>query len=263
MSRVNVLSIDWDYFIGCDCLTRMMKFPDGGNENLSPWLQTFVWNSRYSDLRRSTKGAESLSSIPVFDPAYKDMCKFLRSSHRKRTYATESHTMIYALVEDLFRKYDEVEVWNIDFHHDMFGGLDTKQNLNCGNWVSALHKKYGKKFIYHWVHRDDEESQKWFDLNKAEWYDRRALEDVFQVQFPYVFICRSNMWSPPHLDKKFDWLCNQSTLVSDRSYIEKDLHQPREWDEHQYDGLEMQDFANLTKEVTNYESDPYHLDGQP
>ena len=202
MGRVNVLSIDWDYFIGCDCLTRLMKFPDGGNENLSPWLQTLVWNTRYNDLYLHTKGAESLSSIPVFDPAYKDMCKFLRSSRRIRTYAAESHSMIYPLVEDLFNKYDEVEVWNLDFHHDMFvtGG----NSLDCGNWLRFFADLKPDANIT-WVRREDSDTDSLF--GEFPYHHTTHISEI-QGEFDLVFLCFSSPWTPPHLYDKFVEMVN-------------------------------------------------------
>lgn len=260
---VRVLSIDWDYFIGCDALTRLFKFPDGGNENLNPFLQEIVWNNRYSDEYKSSNGERSLSHIKVLDPDFKQMCAKLRSSQWREVIVMDSHLYVYEVVERAFKSADKVEVWNVDFHHDMYRGLDNPEPLNCGNWVSKLHQKYRDAFIYHWVHRDDEESHNWFDLNKPVWYDRKDFGEMLEAQFDCIFICRSSVWSPPHLDAKFQWLVNQAAIHTSRCLMSDQLKEPRHWNEHLYDGLELPVLqqAKLTKEVIDHERNPNHLDG--
>lgn len=66
MKSLNVLSIDWDYFIDADIETRMQLFPDTPSEKYSVSLQNFIWSSRYSsedDLIRVSVDESKLSIL--------------------------------------------------------------------------------------------------------------------------------------------------------------------------------------------------------
>ena len=43
MKPLNILSIDWDYFVNATEEQRIMDFPDS-NDNLSQELGKFLWN---------------------------------------------------------------------------------------------------------------------------------------------------------------------------------------------------------------------------
>jgi hypothetical protein len=42
MKTLNVLSIDWDYFINATYLERGSMFPDGGNENIPDVIKNII-----------------------------------------------------------------------------------------------------------------------------------------------------------------------------------------------------------------------------
>ena len=91
-----------------------------------------------------------------------------------------------------------IEVDNVDFHHDRF---DNGSNLNCGNWVLWLDDLVDLK--YRWVSRKDSE--------RGEELCEIGISDL-REDYDYIFLCKSDVWSPPHLDKKFNEL--QRLLVS-------------------------------------------------
>jgi hypothetical protein len=102
------------------------------------------------------------------------------------------------------RNWGEVEIVNIDFHHDLFQYID---NLHCGNWASYLISK-GKLKSLHWVHcKDSMMGYRWDRTWDCKVENFKGL-NYLQGEFDAIFICRSEMWSPPHLDARFNSMCN-------------------------------------------------------
>lgn len=199
MKRLNVLSLDWDYFVNASEYERMSLFPDGGNENLSNTIRDVVWSSHYYD--------DTITKIKTDSKAIRLVKKILRKpdtghfgfqimdSHR---YA---HDFILEIVEEY--GYDSLNLVNVDYHHDVYSNGD---EVDCGNWLEKIIKRFDdsdSKFT--WVARNDS------DMNMGQSLDEchNHLECTFDLSiieeydWDIVFICRSAMWSPPHLDRNF------------------------------------------------------------
>ena len=205
-----VLSIDWDYFINATAHQRDMLFPDGGNENISYEIQDFIWNSHYSN----PTNKEELMKLGVLKEEYSILHRILRKFTEKYAYSTVanlyrevlvtvSHRWIYDFIMQRTTKGEEFEVYNVDFHHDMYSLKTRDQEVNCGNWVNCLLEKR-PKMNYHWVKREDSDDEV-LGGAKVDCADCK-LEDLKDLDFDYVFICRSDCWSPPHLDNYFETL---------------------------------------------------------
>ena len=207
-----ILSIDWDYFINATATQRSMLFPDGGNENISYALQDFIWNSHYS-----SPASEELRNIGILKREYNLVHDILRKFIDKYLYSrvanphsevlvTISHRWIYDFIMQRTYEGEEFEVYNVDFHHDMYHLRNSDDEVNCGNWVNCL-KKYRPKMQYHWVKREDSDDEV-LGGAKVDCADCK-LGDIKNLSFDYVFICRSDCWSPPHLDNYFEilWTC--------------------------------------------------------
>lgn len=204
-----ILSIDWDYFINATAVQRVLLFPDGGNENISYTLQDFIWNSHYS----SPASAE-LRNIGILAIEYNTIHNILRKFIDKYLYSnvanphrevlvTVSHRWIYDFIIKRTKKNEEFEVYNVDFHHDMYNLKTKDQEVNCGNWVNCLFEKR-HRMNYYWVAREDSERK----VLGGEPVECKSidLKDLENLDFDYVFICRSDCWSPPHLDTYFETL---------------------------------------------------------
>lgn len=204
------LSIDWDYFIDASAVERALKFPDGGNENLPLDIQSIIWQIRYHD-------NPDILSIKVhdhFSRIIKVLAKFLMftprnpvdSKHKVLASKNISHKYAYQFILDRTQPGEHFEVYNIDFHHDMYYYSDSCDPVNCGNWVRELLKER-PGMQYYWVKREDSETSL---LGGDEIPENIIVpfEKVEEQDFDYVFMCRSDMWSPPHLDSKFEVLCN-------------------------------------------------------
>ena len=224
------LSIDWDYFIDATADERLILFPDGGNENMPDSIKRYVWDSRYSDPR--------LEVIDVDLEALKYIQKLCRS-FSGQCYITESHKYAYDFIMGNTNPDEQFEVYNIDFHHDLydFG----HKRVNCGNWVTKLQEKR-PNMKYMWVSRADSER-----LSKAEvkvafiqmTFDAfiSRCNNEFKGLPNHLFLCRSDMWSPPHLDKYFRRLVrtlfnNPSACTKHEQGIDKlrEYEKPSEFD---------------------------------
>jgi len=184
----NVLSIDWDYFIDADGEYRVRHFPDIPNENYPKSIQDAIWTSRYAEddtlLRVGIKSSiyelvERLDYIP-----YVCVC----DSHK--------YAYIFGVQRLLETKEKQFNFLNIDFHSDC---REDYGKLDCGNWYSFLMKEYRGKWA--WVGWPD--SYKENKSRKLHFTDVLDIDAIDRTTWDMLFICRSDMWSLPHLDNEF------------------------------------------------------------
>ena len=226
-----ILSIDWDYFINATATQRCLLFPDGGNENISYYLQDFIWNSHY----RSFAGIK-LKSIGILKDDYftiqdvlrKFACRYPRcfdSNPNRGVLVTVSHRWIYDFVMQHTTKKERFEIYNVDFHHDMYDLRTKDEEVNCGNWVNCLKKKR-HNMKYFWIPREDSEDT--VLGGEPVPCEKKSLKDLKDLDFDFVFICRSDCWSPPHLDKYFEDLWKLLRCVMPVK-IEQKVHDCRDY----------------------------------
>lgn len=202
-----ILSVDWDYFVKATAAERFMLFPDGGNENISPELQLFIWNSRYAynpqirDISVLRFDYEAMHSIiDKFGEKYR--YSEVSAPHRE-VLVTISHKWAYDFIKQRTRSSETFEVYNVDFHHDMYHYRLSSDEVNCGNWVNKL-LDIRPNMKYHWIKREDSDENSIGDVPVA--CDINTMQEIKDLDFDYIFICRSDCWSPPHLDNYFETL---------------------------------------------------------
>jgi len=201
--KIRILSIDWDYFINATMDEKVDMFPDAGTERFSIDLSNFIWASRYSNAilhkKRDSKN-KLLTDFSVISD-YQKLRKFLRNLSFKNPYTpiiiAESHYVMYPLVHENFEEND-VEIVNVDFHHDLY---KSTTEVNCGNWLSTL-KEEGIVTKITWIKREDSDINDEYD-NKTDVFISDSFDSILYEDYDIIFICRSNAWSPPHIDKKF------------------------------------------------------------
>lgn len=202
-----ILSLDWDYFVNATAAQRYTLFPDGGNENISYELQDFIWNSRYAC-------SPELREIGVLKDDYKIMFDiFKRFSNKyvnsivanpnREVLITVSHRWCYEFTLQRTDKDEEFELYNVDFHHDMYHYKTGSEEVNCGNWVNCLFEQR-PNMKYSWIKREDSDENT-IGGEKAP-CNICTLKELEGLDFDYIFICRSDCWSPPHLDNLFETL---------------------------------------------------------
>ena len=190
------LSVDWDFFVDANSTQRILMFPDGGNENLPDSLRNYIWDSRYAN--------PELEKIKVTSD-YKyllNICKTFRGE----AIVADSHKWMYDFVIKNTEYNEEFEVYNIDFHHDLYNFQTRFEEVNCGNWATLL-RRDRPKMKYKWVKCDTSDVIAGGKKVDAEMMTMTVFRLLFHggiaEEFDYLFMCRSAMWSPPHLDPKF------------------------------------------------------------
>ena len=194
---MRILSIDFDYFVDTDMDTRLMYFPDG-NDNLPVKMNRYIWNRCY-DFK------EELKNIGVIKD-YDTICNFLSTQTPKKVLVADSHREMEKLFSDI-NPDEDLELINIDFHHDMFvtGG----DKLDCGNWLRFLiDLKPDTKIT--WVRREDSDTDSLF--GEFPYHHTTDISEV-QGEFDLIFICFSSPWTPPHLYNKFEEMVKTIKIV--------------------------------------------------
>lgn len=261
LPKLKILSIDWDYFIDASADERAWMFPDGGNENLPPSLQSVIWANHYGQFPQPTTATEcqeaiqnnykNLEEIDVrYDEIYKLAQVIYSIEKPPMIYVAESHKEIASVFAQHWNsgQYSSVKIVNIDFHSDMYD--NDPEYINCGNWFFHIISRIGKvnPFAqnaehryneYLWVHNPDSSLTEGYDIptfiapyvELQNGIDPELLKDEYDV----IFICKSSMWSPPHLD---ELLINALTPL-------KDEHMAYEFD----DDVLINRMDNVRKEI--------------
>lgn len=217
------LSVDWDYFVDASLEDRCYKFPDGGNEDLDFQLQNIVWRFRYNDHPEIKKMGLNEDYNSLMDILTKflmyDSRNPIDSQYKILVGLAISHKYIYQYILDRTQPDEEFEVYNVDFHHDMYYYRDPRNPLNCGNWVRELLKER-PNMKYYWIKREDSE----IALLGGEEIPKEMIvpfKDLIDKDFDYIFMCRSDIWSPPHLDKTFNIICRMCKTYARTEVMDK------------------------------------------
>ena len=208
MAKLRVLSIDWDFLFNASLEQRMLKFPDCCNEKYPSYLQDIIWSSRYAE-------SKEIEDIAVDARAMSILKEYISNNCTKDTFCTvwDSHKNLYDEIISRVKGKGSLEVVNVDFHHDMYDSQTSE--IDCGNWVTFLYeeKERNKHERYHAIHPNDryywvarEDSD--VSAEYKEYLTMISIDELPDIgQFDLLFICRSSMWSPPHLDIAFDEFC--------------------------------------------------------
>lgn len=219
MSVLRVLSVDWDFFVDAAMSVRMSEFPDGGNENLPSQVRNVVWAGRY--VNGNLDGISAKSELDDFVDALQNS---ILDAPPKVVWVVDSHKHLYDVVLKQLTELgkDSIQLVNIDFHHDVYdlGGNE----IDCGNWL-----RYVARDFYHpdndflWIGQEDSEREALDVFNRSSKTTVRFSSDldsasIADTKWDVVYICRSDMWSPPHLDDSFVNTLYESGIVCGSSY---------------------------------------------
>lgn len=212
MKPINILSIDFDYFVNATAEQRMTIFPDG-HEHYGVNIYNTVWMARYGE-------CPELENIGVVEDEYTSLINYLnllikrRQSSETCFVVTNSHKWIYDVIT---RDYTDwpINMLHVDFHSDNYG---LKDETNCGNWVNWLekslkdtHQRIWRVSKITWLGREDSDTAEETRFFKTMKRGKKPLETVISDYFhnsvpDLIYICKSGSWSPPHLDVRFDEL---------------------------------------------------------
>lgn len=194
MDRLNVLSIDFDYFqeIPRDTLPA---FPDGIDLPLQ--LSNLVWASRYMCY------AEQFQKV-LFDKENFSLLKEILAKQSSNTpvIIASSHKEAYKFIHYINgnRKDGRVSLTNVDLHHDLDNG---NKELDCGNWIGFLLKEH---LLYNFTWVTKPLSQQVYGLSDDDMNGFHAhfdLSKISNTKFDAIFICKSNPWVLPDFDPYF------------------------------------------------------------
>lgn len=189
-----ILSIDFDYFVNADYETRSTSFPDG-HEGFSPQIQKIIWDRYYPDMFNIDIKTDELRKTV-------DYCKGTYAFKKGLVFSFESHKELYDLIKK--NKMEKCHVFNIDFHHDMYSVPHRSEcSVDCGNWGSVL-KEENPDFKLSWIACDDSDRSA-LGVEEVDCHEIIDLDTLLENTpaecIDVIFICRSDMWTPPHLDK--------------------------------------------------------------
>lgn len=138
-------------------------------------------------------------------------------------FANEHDGILEFLCGDEKKKDEVFNVYNIDHHHDVFYGPNQKADVDrfdfatLANWVYYLgkHEKLNK---YYWVRNEnslplEREACKMLDFPADLTNIWEKTEELFNVKFDYVFVCKSAEFFP----SKFQYLFEQFRIMAGSS----------------------------------------------
>lgn len=220
---MKVLSIDFDYFQKVSKET-LERYPDGIDQPTE--ISEMIWGCRYSD----EHSAADLLKVSIINDEFekmKDILKYQKTNIP--VMIANSHKHIYDFIHSNTPVGNKLFVANVDMHHDIFNDND---KVDCGNWLRFIRQEYGANFM--WICNPVSKDVYGF-TNEAVSGKKKTLSELLpesldilsERKFDMVFLCRSDIWTPPHLDNKFTELCDVMKKHFDEIMIENGITQPR------------------------------------
>jgi hypothetical protein len=129
----------------------------------------------------------------------------LIEKHKKRSTKMSAHES-HKDIAEIFRKGrfagGNHDVINIDFHSDCYATDDSE--VHCGNWGKLLSEQCVIDKLY-WIGRGDSDDTESDTVTDTYCGIQTLLDSpaVLSDGIDHIFICRSAVWSPPHLDDNF------------------------------------------------------------
>ncbi|MCD7825217.1 MAG: hypothetical protein LUH14_04555 [Clostridiaceae bacterium] len=186
---MNILSIDFDFFIDTTITTRNTIFPSA--EDAEPSAVKKQWDLVYQH-------HPAVKKIGVI-PAYDSFCSLLPSLAASATSRiADSHREIYPFItaQNPPEQQEPIRIMHVDFHHDnycMYGST-----LTCANWLRKIAEKYTCRFDnVTWVRREDSETVSL--EGDFPYCSTTDFQCVFKEHYDLIFLCLSPEWTPPHL----------------------------------------------------------------
>lgn len=197
----SILTIDWDYFFNASLEDRN-DFPDifdgtvGSIPDNSLWYDCCIKNVRpdFSSITLLENGILSPKCNPVVG------------------FFSENHGHMINVVKCIRNDYDysELEVTNIDFHHDYsYSGSSPR----CDNWVRLLKEKEPNT-VLNWCKRPDSVTTSFGeDVCKVAPISvisfEKVIENLSNGVYDYIHICRSDLYAPPISDIWYEKICSK------------------------------------------------------
>lgn len=226
-TALNVLSIDWDYFQSVSEKTVRECYPDGIDQNTQ--MSEIIWGAKYASF-------PEISDITVLEQEIKNI-KTLLKNQKPNTpvMIANSHVHIYDFIQQ-HRDQKKINLTNIDMHHDI---INDNEDMDCGNWIHHLIKN---KCIqspiaasFKWIHNPISFSMCGFGENDPDEFQKTIekidggteIKPIMDQQYNMIFLARSDIWSPPHLDFEFQKLIYTIAKHFNTVISEENIAKPR------------------------------------
>lgn len=193
----NVLTIDIDFMF-----TDMNKYIGKINSDLTPeqsW-QVIRWSLHQDD----------------FKPCLKSLSFILKIIGQNCKNAAVEQITEHDEAVKIMEKYGckDVELWNIDYHHDINYKPTLSDEIDLSNWVThSRHQGLIKN--YTWIMQDDSKFPEMSPI-KYKYISYKDISDDIIPRFDLVIICTSKHYTPPKY-WKFNKLFYEYCL-KDRKY---------------------------------------------
>ncbi|MDN5376652.1 MAG: hypothetical protein PWQ39_1693 [Thermacetogenium sp.] len=188
---MNILSVDWDYFIGLsekDDLLIQYLWKEYADRLLAKKFGLSVnnlWRALYEFM-------PELHQVKFMAAEYKALLKLLdKQPLGTPCMVAPEHTDAYYFIRQ-YKKW-RPDVYNIDYHHDVY--THALHSLNCGNWLLHLKREKAIRNIY-WINGSKKSCPQC--LTKMP-----KIKEIGNVEFSCIFLCKSNSFSLPKYDHKF------------------------------------------------------------
>lgn len=219
---MKILSVDFDFFQNVS-LELMKIYPPGIDVPAS--YSESIWARRYA------RQEEDVMSIGILEQQFEQMKEMLlRQDSEIPAMIAGSHVKAYGFIHEHVPENGKHLLVNVDMHHDMF---NEDPKVDCGNWIGFLTKEYQEmcplwicnpvsKEMYGIKEKDVEHTK-----HKLAELIPETLDMIQDERFDLIFLCRSDIWLPPHLDDKFLELAELIQSHFKHVTAERDALRPR------------------------------------
>lgn len=195
---IELLSIDWDYFIP-------LKKEWAGSYIENTKNINSIWYRRYIEAKKQGQDIELdiTADTELIEHFIYIMENHFNIEEDAKLYVSDSHRLSYYIAKN----YRCEKVYSFDAHTDLgYGGLPSlKFEVNCANWLGKLLSnaiiETAHIFLSPFSH---EYSEQFKDINNK--FDvRYETADTMDAKpsISLIHIARSGAWTPPWLDHVF------------------------------------------------------------
>ena len=220
---LNVLSIDFDFFQIVDTATIFECYPDG--VDLPTKITEITWANHYQIPYKD--GREQLLRVTVDDKLIKDTISIAINNAKNSNIpflAANSHKHIYKFIEDEMHtgKYTGINIYNLDMHPDY---KNKSNKIDCGNWLGMAVKNFPNckaTWVINPISLDLTYEDNYKGLHRV-----KTLRTLKDIKFDMIYLCRSDSWTPPHLDDYFAIMLDELAYKFKNAKAENNIMQPR------------------------------------
>ena len=213
MKQINILSIDFDYFQNVPVNVLACNYPDG--HDYEEILSNIVWVSIYGHPYIS----QQILDVTIKDDKLNELINYIKRIKRKIPVCiADSHVKIYNFIKENYQADSELNIINIDMHHDVFDVHP--ENIHCGNWLKIIMKEYQTDAT--WICNPTSLELLYTPDNITTIVD--DLSGLNDINFDMIFLCKSIEYIPPHLDKYFIKLAKALSKIAKPLKCENIVH---------------------------------------